>query len=126
MESAIQEMLVQSRGMKIDWSLNHIHTCANEVQTIGLVVQESGFSFVLRFGYPNDSSHWDYVIASTRGNEPFAETLNRAYVLFHRLIPDFKAQLQAQDRKSTRLNSSPQCATSYAVFCLQKKTHTKK
>src|SRR3546814_21124096 len=77
MESAIQEMLVQSRGMKIDWSLNHIHTCANEVQTIGLVVQESGCSFVLRFGYPNDSSHWDYVIASTHGNEPFAETLKR-------------------------------------------------
>src|SRR3546814_3348435 len=51
MESAIQEMLVQSRGMKSDWRLNHIHTCATEGQTIGLVVRASGFSFVNRNHY---------------------------------------------------------------------------
>ncbi len=96
MSNALDEMLVQSRRMKLSTSLNNIHIGAIEIQTIGLAVRPSGFSFILRYGYPNDGSHWDYVIASTRGNEPFAETLNRAYVLFHRLVPDFKTQLQEQ------------------------------
>src|SRR5437762_9875431 len=34
---------------------------------------------------------------------------------------DLEAVLRQQDRKSTRLNSSHRC-TSYAVFCLKKKT----
>src|SRR3546814_7797458 len=106
--------------MKLAWSLNSCHPDAIEIQTIGLSVSDRGFAFILRYGYPNDGSHWDFVLATTRGNEPLAETLNRAYVHFGRLVPDFKAQRQAQreetwkrereergrDRKSTRLNSS--------------------
>src|SRR3546814_14154237 len=96
MESAIQEMLVQSRGMTIDWSLNHIHTCANEVQTLGLVVQDSGFALVLHFGSPHDSSHWAYVISSTRGTQPIAEPLSRAHELLLPLIPNFTTTSQPQ------------------------------
>lgn len=96
MSSALDEMLGESRKMRLAWSLNSSHPGAIEVQTIGLAVYESGFSFILRYGYPSDGSSWNYVLASTRGNEPFAETLNRAYVQFHKLIPDFKAQLQEQ------------------------------
>src|SRR5690348_17432772 len=45
--------------------------------------------------------------------------------LFRRLAPGgFAGQLgEAQDRKSTRLNSSHP-SISYAVFCLKKKKHT--
>jgi hypothetical protein len=98
---ALEKMLVQSRGMKLAWSLNSCHAAAVEIDTIGLSVGASGFSFILRYGY--EGSSWSYVIASTRGSEPFAETLNRAYVLFLRLVPDFKDQLQAMNEAKWRV-----------------------
>src|SRR5438552_8078386 len=41
-------------------------------------------------------------------------------VPLERLVPLFDQRIDAQDRKSTRLNSSHQII-SYAVFCLKKK-----
>src|SRR3546814_18131680 len=92
----LDQMLVESRQMKLAWSLNSCHPGAIEIQTIGLSVSDRGFAFILRYGYPNDGSPWDFVLATTRGNEPLAETLNRAYVHFGRLVPDFKEHTQPQ------------------------------
>src|SRR3546814_2965937 len=53
MESAIQEILVKSLGLKIDWALTIILTFANQAQTIGLWYQKHGFSSFLCFGIHN-------------------------------------------------------------------------
>src|SRR5437762_10898712 len=56
--------------------------------------------------------------AATRFDAPPAqETLRHSFATVH---PAHSAS--AEDRKSTRLNSSHRCI-SYAVFCLKKKTH---
>src|SRR3546814_9670536 len=40
-------------------------------------------------------------------------------------LQDHTVRSQSEDRKSTRLNSSPLMRISYAVFCLQKKINYK-
>lgn len=100
LERAIQHMIEDSRGMKLAFSLNAIHTAAIEIQRIGILVGPESFHVVLTHGYPNDSSYWDFTIARSRGNEPFVETIERAYNLFRRLVPDFDQQdREKQDRK---------------------------
>src|SRR3546814_843555 len=69
MTEALDQMLVESRQMKLAWSLNSCHPDAIEIQTIGLSVSDRGFAFILRYGYPNDGSHWAFVLATTRGQD---------------------------------------------------------
>src|SRR5437762_9343869 len=63
----------------------------------------------IRIGSP---VNWPKVLKAIKESKGTAETVTDSEIL------------EAQDRKSTRLNSSHRCI-SYAVFCLKKKIHTK-
>src|SRR5208337_5556950 len=67
----------------------------------------------------------------TATTEIYTLSLHDALPIFHEALSappcsscrQLRHQIFAEDRKSTRLNSSHRCI-SYAVFCLKKKKHT--
>src|SRR5205807_7452566 len=69
-------------------------------------------------------SQWSGFEPAARGQSPHRRRAVAAELL-HRLVHAFGHQLEHQDRKSTRLNSS-HLVISYAVFCLKKKKKTTK
>ncbi|QAY80447.1 hypothetical protein [Sphingosinicella sp. BN140058] len=97
-DQMLRRMLVDSKGMTLATSLNSSHPRAVEIQAAGVQVLPRGFRFLIRYGYPSDSSHWDFVLAETRGNEPFFETFIRAHSAFRQLVPDFDKQISDRHR----------------------------
>lgn len=81
-------------GMTLSVQLNSAHEGANKIASFGVLVGPSGFSFRLRYGY--EGSAWSHDVASTRGEETFAETLDRAISLIATMVPDYEAQLEAR------------------------------
>src|SRR3712207_7288298 len=63
-------------------------------------------------------------LPASRGGEQLGSAVNRAVANDHSnlaRVRDVGGRVRAEDRKSTRLNSS-HANISYAVFCLKKKT----
>src|SRR5947209_17397765 len=60
-------------------------------------------------------------LEAVRGKKELSGELERQYLPRYTLAPSPAATTDAEDRKSTRLNSS-HANISYAVFCLKKKT----
>src|SRR3546814_2205158 len=58
------------------------------------------------------------------GLQPAFADIGPPLEFLHRLAFGKLGSIGGRDRKSTRLNSSQQCAISYAVFCLKKKYNT--
>jgi hypothetical protein len=76
-QKALKSLLNESRGTVLNVSLNDCHPKAQWVGGVRLKVCPEKFSFVIDYGYKNNTG-WDYELAITKDNEPFTDTFNRA------------------------------------------------
>lgn len=75
---ALEKLLGESRGKDLNVSLNSCHLGARWVRDVKVAVHPKGFTFVMDYSFPEDSSWWHYSLATTENNEPFTDTLRRA------------------------------------------------
>ena len=100
LESALWAYASNLPGMKLSVQLNSCHKGADVIAGFGVLVLPNGFAFRLRYGY--EGSSWSHDVAITRGDETFAETLDRAISLLATMVPDYDEQLEARRRADLR------------------------
>jgi hypothetical protein len=85
------ELLEDSAGKRLNTSLNSVHPDAKTIHGVALVVGAEGFYFSLLYGFLDirsgePDSQWKHPLARTEGDEPFLDTLARAWAAFEQLI----------------------------------------
>ncbi len=79
------EKLLNEQDRKLNISLNNCHPRARFAYRVSIRVLPERFDFVMSYGYKNDHSSWDYILAQTENNEPFTDTMFRAIEKFKSL-----------------------------------------
>ena len=89
--------LFNINGCETRVQLNPYNPKAIKIRGFGIGLTREGFSMILRHGYQGSS--WNQIVAETRFNEPFAETLKRAYNVMKLIMPDMDEQLRGKYEK---------------------------
>lgn len=94
-EIDLENILNNAGGVRMPRSLNPMHDDAIVIQRVSVAVRPDGFSFELKYGIETTpyASSWTRVLSMTRGDETFYETMDRAIVMFLRMVPDYREQL---------------------------------
>lgn len=97
-DRAIWTAMKDLPGQSLIISPNHMHPKATAIRSFGISVHDKGFSFEITYGYDNDEfgSSWRHVLASTRGDETFYETAERALGLIHQIAPDYRSRFRRE------------------------------
>ena len=83
----VNRLFVEARGKKTSVSLNSIHQGATAIHRVDVTISPEGFWFNLHYGFltPEEKertgegdSEWHYLLAGSRKDEPFLDTLRRA------------------------------------------------
>lgn len=86
--------LFRLKGCETRVQLNRYHPKAVKIYGFGIGLTSQGFSMILQYGYQGSS--WTQIVAQTRFNEPFAQTLERAYNVAKLIIPDMDEQIRGK------------------------------
>ena len=89
--AALWSLCSQAPGKRLSVQLNSVHAGAVVIEALGVRVSAAGFSLRLDYGF--DGSRWSHDLASTRGGETFAETIDRGIAMFSRCCPDLQQQI---------------------------------
>jgi hypothetical protein len=91
-DQALWTAMRDIRGEHLAVSPNHVHPKAVVIRDFGVSVSEKGFTFVISYGFEESeySSSWAHTLATTRGDETFYETAERALALLHRIVPNYR------------------------------------
>lgn len=87
---AINKLFADGARLKTKGSLNQYHPTAQTCKSITVTVAESGFYFVLEYGWPDEecNSSWFHTLAQTDNllKETFLDTMRRAIDAFANLV----------------------------------------